>query len=461
MRRLLKSTIARLALAIFLLQLLSSAAAISLLRTQIRADAENGRTRQLVDVRDDLMAVYYDRGRDGLASFITDRWGRTSDPSMFVALDGAGQPVRSNIDKVPANVPSGQPGAVQIGRESGGGLLSHDGLAFATPLPDGGRLVVGVSTVTDRNFDIAFAEAIGLTLGLTVLLALASAAGMGLVISRRTHEIAKTAQALAAGNFAARLTTEETGDGFDHLRLQMNVMAERIDRLVRQLHSITGALAHDLRSPVARLRAAIDTAQARIGDPGAQEALQAARADAQALEGMLTAALELSRLESGAIGDRREQLDLGAVVTDLAELYEPLAESSGVTLSAETAAVSVRADRELMSRALANLIDNALKYGGDRLEIALREAGRWVEIVVSDNGRGIASEDRDRAVERFTRLDNARTGSGAGLGLAMVSAVAQLHGGELTLADRVADGTRGGGVGDDAGGLVATIRVPR
>ena len=457
MRRLLKSTVARLVLAIFLLQLLSSAAAISLLRTQIRADAEDGRTRQLVDVRDDLMEVYYDRGRAGLAAVIAERRARSSDPTMFVALDGGGAPVLSNIDVVPRGVPSGQPGAVRIGPGAvgpvGGGLLSEEGLALATPLPDGGRLVVGVSTVTDRNFDIAFAEAIGLTLTLTVLLALASAAGIGLVVSRRTHEIAKTAQALAAGDFAARLTTEETGDGFDHLRRQMNVMAERIDQLVHELHSITGALAHDLRSPVARLRAAIDTAQARSSaDPGASEALLAARADADALEAMLTTALELSRLESGAVGDRRQPLDLGEVVTDLAELYEPLAESSGVALALDAAAVDVRADRELISRALANLIDNALKYGGDRVEIAVRAAGRFAEIAVADNGPGIAPEDRERALGRFNRLDNARTRPGAGLGLAMVSAVAQLHGGELVLSDRGVAGT---------GGLVATIRIPR
>jgi signal transduction histidine kinase len=453
-RRLLKSTIGRLVLAIFLLQLLSSGAAILLLRTQIRADAENSRTRQLIDVRDDLMEVYYDRGREGLAAFITGRYGRTADPTVFVALEGAGPAVLANIDRVPQNVPNGQPGVVRTGHDAGG-LLTDEGLALATPLPEGGRLVVGVSTVTDRGFDIAFAEAIGLTLALTVLLALASAAGIGLVISRRTHEIAKTAQALAAGDFAARLTTEETGDGFDHLRRQMNLMAERIDGLVRQLHSITGALAHDLRSPVARLSAALDTAQARSADTGTSEALQAARADADALEAMLTTALELSRMESGAIEDRRQALDLGQVVTDLVELYEPLAESSGVALSVDAAKVGVLTDRELISRALGNLIDNALKYGGDQVHVTVRPLGRSAEIVVSDNGPGIASEDRERALARFNRLDNARTRPGAGLGLAMVSAVAQLHGGEFTLCDRVVGSIAG------SGGLLATIRIPR
>jgi signal transduction histidine kinase len=233
-------------------------------------------------------------------------------------------------------------------------------------------------------------------------------------------------------------------------------MAERIDGLVSQLRSITGALAHDLRSPVARLRAAIETAQARVEDPDAGELLQAARADAEALERMLTTALELSRLESGVAADRRQLLDLGEVTADLVDFYEPLAESSGVTLSVAAERVEALADRELISRALANLIDNALKYGGDRIAVTVTAAGRWADLVVSDNGPGIAPQDREIALRRFSRLDNARTGPGAGLGLAMVSAVAQMHGGELVLGDSGGAGGLGG-----AQGLVATLRLPR
>lgn len=447
MGRLFKSTVARLVLAIFLLQLVTSGAALALLRTQMLGVAETGRTRQLIDLRDDLLAVYYDGGRPALTSFIRDRRGRTSDPSIFVALDGAGPAAYSNIGRAPQDVPTGQPGPVEVGGE---GLLANEGLALGTVLPDGGRLVVGAETITDRDFDLAFAEAIGLTLTLTVLLALASAAGIGLVISRRTHEIAKTAEALAAGDFAVRLDTDQVGDGFDHLRLQMNLMAERIDGLVSQLRSITGALAHDLRSPVARLRAAIETAQAGVAEPAAAELLQAAHADAEALERMLTTALELSRLESGVAADRRQLLDLGQVAADLVEFYEPLAETSGAALSVVAERAEALADRELVSRALANLIDNALKYGGDRIAVSVRAEGRWVELAVADNGPGIAPEHRETALRRFSRLDNARTGPGAGLGLAMVSAVAQMHGGELVLGDH-----RSG-----AQGLVATLRLP-
>ena len=451
MKRLFHSTIAWLVAAIFLLQLLSSGAALYLLRTQIQGVVHADRTRQVLDVRDVLMAVYYEGGRGELEEFILQRRGETADPLMFAALTGgSGDQILANVAQAPELAPAQRPSPVHV-------TLAHgkkvsEGLAIATALADGSQLIVGASTEPERGFDIAFAEAIGLTLALTVILALLSAVGLGLVISRRTHGIAKTAEALAAGDFAARVPHEDTGDGFDHLRQQVNLMAERIGSLVGQLQSVSGALAHDLQSPVARLRASIDTALARIDDPDASEALQMARSDAETLQAMLATALELGRLESGAVGDRRTMLDLGEVVADMVELYEPLAEQSAIGLSVEAAPVQALADRELISRALANLIDNALKYGGDRIVVACRTDGAWAELSVSDNGPGIAAEERSRAVDRFTRLDNARTRPGAGLGLAMASAVAQLHGGRLELS---------GGDLPDARGLVATIRLPR
>jgi signal transduction histidine kinase len=205
-------------------------------------------------------------------------------------------------------------------------------------------------------------------------------------------------------------------------------------------------LAHDLRSPVARLTAAIDTALGEVEDARAIEALQSARTDADGLNRMLETALELTRLEGGAIQDRRVPLDIATLAEDLVELYEPLAEQAEIALSAQVYPAIVPCDRELVSRALANLIDNAIKYGARHVVISTSAADGWAEITVTDDGPGIPPEDRARAVERFVRLDNARTLPGGGLGLAMVAAVAKLHGGELVLA-----GERG---------LIVTLRLP-
>lgn len=449
-RRRFSPTMVRLVIAVFVLQLLSSAAAIFFLRTQMLDVVRADRVRQVIDVRDDMLAAYYDGGREELAEFIAGRRGSASDPTVFIALTGENfEPVLSNLTRAPLLPVSARPVQVMVHR----GPQSPDieGMAISGSLPDGETLVVGVMSATERRFNLAFATAAGLTIAVAVLLAMASALVLGVVISRRTHEIAETASQLASGNFGARLEEGETGDGFDHLRLQMNRMAERIDQLVSQLSSVSGSLAHDLRSPVTRLSAAIDTALARVEDPAAIEALQAARADADGLRAMLETALEISRLEGGAVQDHRAPIDLSIVAEDLIDLYEPLAEQSGVILEAHLEAVTVTADRELLSRALANLIDNALKYGGKKVMVTTRAGSGWGEVAVADDGPGIAAEDRDRAVERYVRLDNARTLPGGGLGLAMVAAVAKLHGGALELS-----GARSG-----QGGLIATLRIPR
>ncbi|HEY6868494.1 MAG TPA: ATP-binding protein [Novosphingobium sp.] len=435
MSRLLTSTVARLVAAIFVLQLAVMLAAILLLRAQMLQVIETDRARQISDVRDDLLAAYYDGGSPELLRTISEGRGGIADPLVFVAVQAPGQAVPaalSNIATVPALAPSPRP--VQLMVDQPGAIGPAAAVARTTILPDGARMVIGAFTAPDRRLDIAFAEAFTLTVVFAVLLSLAGAIGIGYIISRRTHSIADTAAALASGNFAARVKTADTADGFDHLRRQINLMAERIDALVCELQSVAGALAHDLRSPVTRLRASIDIASAAAGEGAAAEALALARADAEALDSMLGAALELARLESGAVQDRRTRINLHDVAADLVELYEPLAEQSGVTLSVAGKPCEVMADREMVSRALANLIDNALKYGGSDIVVATRETSGEAMLEVTDNGPGIAPADRARAVERFTRLDSARTRSGAGLGLAMVAAVARLHGGRFELA---------------------------
>ena len=382
---------------------------------------------------------------------------------MFVALVGNGPPVLSNLVRVPAIPSAARPQPVVVRR--GPDQPPSEGLALVGLLPDGERLVVGVVSLTERRIDIAFAATAELTIAVAVLMALLSAMVVGFVISRRTHLIAETAAELAAGNFGARVPIEGTGDGFNHLRQQMNLMAERIGELVGQLGAVSGALAHDLRSPVTRLSAAIDLALARVDEPRAIEALQAARADADSLRAMLETALDISRIEGGAVEDRRQPLDLAEVAEDLVELYVPLAEQSGVRLEARLAPVTAAADRELISRALANLIDNALKYGGDAVLVTSgveKDADGliWAEIAVEDNGPGIAPADRSRAVEPFVRLDDARTQPGGGLGLAMVAAVARLHGGSFVLSDPASASGSGGSGGSGGKGLVATLRLP-
>lgn len=450
MRRILSSTVARLVVAIFALQILSGAAAIGLLRSQMLQVVETDRTRQVLDVRDDLLATYYNGGRSALERAVAQPGGSLADPLIFVAISGGnGSDVLSHVVRLPQVGTGTAPVETRVWHAEQAEPV--DALALRTVLDDGTRLVVGTVTTPDQRFDTAFAEAMTLTVVLTLALALTGALLIGYLISRGTHAIAATAEALGQGNFAARIASEDTGDGFDHLRRQINAMAERIDRLVAQLQSVSAALAHDLRSPVARLRASIETALDAVSEGGSKTALQLALSDAEALDTMLANALELSRLESGMIADRRAPMDLAVVAEDLAELYDPLAEQHGIVLEGSFSSAMARIDRELVARALSNLVDNALKYGRSRIIVGSERDGDEAVLWVADDGPGIAEQERDRAMLRHVRLDNARTRPGAGLGLAMASAVAHLHGGRLELL--AANAERGGG-------LLARIVLP-
>lgn len=442
------STVARLVMGIFAAQLLSSAAAIALLHTQMLGVIQTDQTRQVLDLRDDLLSIYYSGGTPALEKAVAGSAGSLSDPALFAeVIVPSGETLRSHLARLAQIEPVIRPVSIQIWHSPHGEPV--DALAQTIVLADKTRLTVGAVTTPDQSFNAAFAEAIGLTVILTAVLALLGALGLGYIISRRTHAIAETAEALGRGDFAARIPHDSHGDGFDHLRSQINAMAEQIDRLVGQLQSLSSSLAHDLRSPVARLRASIDQALRQAPSGEAHEALLLARTDAEALQTMLADALELSRLETGAIADRRARLDLSEVAEDLADLYEPLAEQAGVDLERQLVQAPAHVDRELIARAVSNLIDNALKYGGRRITVGTTVSAGEVVLWVGDDGPGIAEPDRETAQLPHARLDNARTRPGAGLGLAVVAAVARLHGGRLELLSS-----------PDGRGLLARIVLP-
>ncbi|MDO8359727.1 MAG: HAMP domain-containing sensor histidine kinase, partial [Devosia sp.] len=317
------------------------------------------------------------------------------------------------------------------------------------------RLIVGRDVVERRGFTaIVFQGFLLAVAGILVFSVLAGVVTARRVLKRIDTSNATSAQSMS-GNLSDRIPVTKSNDEFDVLATSLNAMLDRIEGLMQGLKEVTDNVAHDLKTPLTRLRNKAESAL-RDGSSGdaQREALQTTLNESDKLIRTFNALLMIARAEAGAPSGAFADVDVSAVAEDVAELYEPAAEEAGMTLEATIApGVHLRANRELIGQALVNLIENALKYyepaegKTGRITVAVRAEKGRVLIEVGDNGPGIPPEDRDRVVERFVRLEKSRTEPGSGLGLSLVAAVARLHKGELRIED-------------NAPGLRAVIDLP-
>lgn len=324
--------------------------------------------------------------------------------------------------------------------------------ALAVRLAKGELLLVGRDVEARAAFDRTLYRALLWALVAVVLLAVGTGWLLSRLVKGRIAEIDGAARGIMAGALDRRVALRGTGDEFDRLAGTLNAMLDRIETLVRDLRMVTDSLAHDLRSPLGRLIRHLEDATAT----GLPEEVRRARieAAAQEAEGVLataTALLDISRIEAGIGAEQFAEVDLARLAADVAELYEAAAEERGVTLvGTAVAPLPVEGHDQLLALALSNLVENALKHAPEASRIdVVAEAdveGR-PSVTVSDAGPGIPEADRERALGRFVRLDPSRSGPGTGLGLALVKAVAGMHGADLVL-------------GDNAPGLRVTLRFP-
>jgi len=276
--------------------------------------------------------------------------------------------------------------------------------------------------------------------------------------TRRVEAFNKLADDVRAGNLDRRAPRNYSEDEMDMLAEHLNSMLDHIDRLMKAMRYAGDSVAHDLRTPLTRLRTRLESAAVELGDSKEAQTLYEAAGDASELLKTFDSVLRIARLEAG---ERRELLtdtDPKPILDDLAELYEPACEDAGLKFTSEiTPKVQILADRGLLSQAVSNLIENAIKYtpsgGAIHLSLSKNNMGRAV-ISISDNGPGIPQADRERVKERFVRLDKSRTLPGSGLGLTLVEAVADLHRADFTMSD---------GIGNSAErpGLAASLIFPR
>jgi len=287
--------------------------------------------------------------------------------------------------------------------------------------------------------------------GSFVLLLFGSLAGLALsrTVMARIGTVTRTSERIMHGELSERIPVSVYDDELDGLARNLNKMFDRIEQLMAGMREVSDNIAHDLKTPLNRLRIRAEQALTeRGGEVASRAALEHILTDTDDIIRTFNALLQVARLEAGVMDDTYEVFDLGALLLDVSELYEPVAEEAGVRLEvAVDNSIIIKANRQLIGQAVANLIENALKYGvpnsmpnlardgKHEIQVALLRKPDGAVISVSDHGCGIAPSERENALKRFIRLDASRTKSGTGLGLSLVAAVARGHGGTIELLD--------------------------
>lgn len=432
-------TTLRIALLAGLLALLSNLAVIGFIYWRTHDEAVSTVRRQVIEQGKVLSDVYKSGGKAALDDAVEDSMAY-GDPQTAVALfDPAKRQILGNL----AAVPSG-PDPWREGYRNGlirlrGQTTPHEGAIVTQRLPNGQWVVTGR----------IFGEGLALreTLESSLLIGLVVAGLLGLVcgvilahyVGQRIAAITEVADRITARDLSQRVPLTGAGDAFDRLGGQFNAMLDRISTLMEELRLLTDSLAHDLRSPVSRLRSAAQAA-AETSDPKEQEELLGSVIrQADSLIRILTSVLEISRSEALTGRNQFAWFDAGELSAELTEMYEPLAEEKGAALKFDRPdrATPLYGHRQLLAQAISNLLENAIRYGstGGEIRVGVESHESEVRIEVGDRGPGIPEGLRAEALRRFGRLDSSRSDEGAGLGLALAQAIAHLHNGKLVLED--------------------------
>lgn len=400
-----------------------------------------------------LTEHYERRGLPGLLSVVSERIaGDPTHRTLYLVADPLLRPLIGNLNAWP-NVEPDEGGWMEVriaGEPGKGGARTFR--ARSLVLAGALHFLVGRDLREAQDFRRQLVNALGWSAAVMLVLAVTGGALMSLSTGRRIDAINEATRQIMGGDLGRRIATRGSGDDFDALAENLNAMLDRIQALMDGVRQVSDGVAHDLRTPLTRLRSRLEQLDRQPGTAEDQRVLiEAAMAEADSLIATFNALLRIARIESRSQQAEFAPIDLVALAADVAELYEPLCEERGLTLARPTGEpVSVSADRDLLFQAVANLVDNAVKYtprGGHlRLSVEADDAG--ARLAVTDDGPGIPEAFRGKVFDRFFRVDSGGGIPGSGLGLTLAAAIARLHGAEIVLEPREP-------------GLAAVIAFPR
>ena len=412
----------------------------------------------------EIVDIYTRRGLRLLVGTIENRTLRPG-ANLYLVTTPEGKGIAGNVDALaPGVMASTGWSETRYRRLDEHDTAEHRALVHVTELTNGFRLLVGRDLEERRRLFGIVAKAAQWSLLVVIVLGIGGGIFVARRVLRRIDAMTGTTQRIMAGDLSGRLPVGRSGDELDRLAENLNAMLERIEALMTGLKEVSDNIAHDLKTPLTRLRNRAEEALARSGsEADYRAALERTIEESDGLIRTFNALLMIARAESGQARGNMDDFDAADVARGIHELYEPLAEDDGMTLQVRADTARLHGNRELISQALANLVENAIKYGkpspvvqpldpavaarSREILIEARRENDQVLLSVTDHGPGIPEADRKHAVERFVRLEASRTLPGSGLGLSLASAVATLHGGELRL-------------GDSHPGLTATLVIP-
>ena len=446
---------------VFQLSLLSGAifgiAAVAVVSTLYFSSVE-AVTRQVEATIDaeikGLAEQYRQFGTGGLIRAVRSRTRQRSRPgALYLVVDPGFNPLAGNIAAWPQEEPDARRWVSFTFRGSGaaqrrpGARGEARGRMFR--LPGGYFLLVGHDLREQQRVTARTRETLILAGLVAILFAVASGGLLSWLVLRRIDSINRTSREIVAGDLTRRVPETGRGDEFDRLAQSLNAMLAQNEKLFVGMREVAENLAHDLRTPLSRVRQRLERQLSDSLSAGAKQALtQEALDETDRLLSTFNAILSIAQAESGAPRRSFEPVDLRVLLQDVADLYEPLIEEAGATLALALPErpVTVQGNRDLLFQTCANLLDNAIEYGiapdiasggpspAAVIDLDLAAAGEFARLAVRDRGPGLDGAALERAPERFYRADASRSGSGSGLGLALVDAVARLHNGSLTLA---------------------------
>ena len=388
-----------------------------------------------------LERIYSTGGLTSLNAAVIER-ASADHPLLYLLMDSTGHPISGTIGASPITHFTGRPTWTSFAltdQAPGGQAARQPARGLEEALSGGQRLFVGADVGESESYVRKIIHALWGAGALMILLGLAGGVLISRDLSRTAASLTSVIDQARAGDLGARARVRGADDEYDELAVGLNDMLERLQRSIAGLRHAGDAIAHDLRSPLTRLRARLEAAMidADAGRIDANAALHQALEDTDGVLRTFAAVLAIARLEAASDAPAKSSFDAGELAASVAELYEPVAEDKEIDFKSEVqSGLRLTGNREFIAQAVANILDNATKYtpqGGAIMLRARRRGSGDVELSVTDTGPGIAEPDRARVVERFVRLENSRNQPGAGLGLSLVAAVAHAHRAALEL----------------------------